>query len=366
VKVAYVNGLCVQHDAISNSVAHEIRTLQRHDLEVKLFAYACDQRVPFQPVERIADIATAPDFLDADLVVFHFGIYYPLFDLLPLVPSSAKRLVVFHNVTPPELVPEARRDVIHQSFAQLSNMAWAHHVVCDSETNLRVLRDAGVRTPASVIPVAVDLPADAPQDKPSFNDDVVRLLFVGRFVEAKGALHLVEVVRHALRARADLLLRLDMLGNIGFSEPRVVEQLKAEFAQLREAFGSRVELALHGNGSDELKARLLADADLFVLPSYHEGFCVPVVEAIASGCRVVTYDNSNLPAISGGLSTLVPTGALPLLCDAALASIDEIRSVPWRTQGYAAYVEQASRHVAGFSPTTVSDRFMRLVGRLLN
>ena len=40
-KVAYVNGVCVHHDAISNSI-EEIRTLQAMGYEVKLYAYACD------------------------------------------------------------------------------------------------------------------------------------------------------------------------------------------------------------------------------------------------------------------------------------------------------------------------------------
>ena len=43
---------------------------------------------------------------------------------------------------------------------------------------------------------------------------------------------------------------------------------------------------------------------------------MPVLEALASGCKVISYDNSNLPAISGGLAQLVPTGDVAALAAA--------------------------------------------------
>ena len=47
------------------------------------------------------------------------------------------------------------------------------------------------------------------------------------------------------------------------------------------------------------------DAGVFVLPTRHEGFCVPIVEALAAGCKVIACDNSNTPAVTGGLASLV-------------------------------------------------------------
>jgi glycosyltransferase involved in cell wall biosynthesis len=59
---------------------------------------------------------------------------------------------------------------------------------------------------------------------------------------------------------------------------------------------------------DDVLAENYARADVLVIPSYHEGFCVPVVEAFASGAYVVAYDSSNLPNVVAGLGSLVPTG----------------------------------------------------------
>jgi glycosyltransferase involved in cell wall biosynthesis len=367
-KISYVHGICVKNDAISNSIHDEIIWLDsvgRHS--VRLFAYVCDwKNLPYTSVDQLRDVAFDEYFQSSELVVFHFGVFYPLFDLLPVVPFRARRVVVFHNITPREHVAAVHVETIDRSFKQMANIAFADDVVCDSETNVDVLRRAGIQTPSTVLPLAINGIVGAPASKPSHIDGRIRVAFIGRFVRSKGPMELLYALGQLLLRDAHSKVDLDMVGNLQFSEGALVEEIEARAKQLQERFSGRVRVAIHGNATEEMKGRILGDADIFVLPTYHEGFCVPILEALGNGCRVVCYDNSNTPTISGGFATLTPTGDQEALSWALQSVIEEIGSPNWLGSGdgsYAEYSRKTQKYVKQYSPERSKERFLRFVER---
>lgn len=368
-RVSFVTGICFEHDAISNAIRDEIRSLrQGGDVRIRLYALKCAQPdLPFHAVTGPEGVLLDPHFQASDLVVFHFGIHYPLFDVLPLVPRSAKRLVVFHNITPKQFVPDSLHDAIDKSFAQLTNILWADHVVCDSATNLEVLRRNGIYTPASVLPLAVHFDDNPPDTKPSFSDKRVRVAFVGRFMPAKGAHELISAMECVLETSGDVEFDLDLIGNLKFSIKGYVQDLREGIDRLARLFGKRVRARLHGDASESLKRAILRAADLFVLPTYHEGFCVPILEAYAAGCRVIVYENSNTPSISGGFATLVPPGNSECLAAAIAENTSFVCANGWTSgsgkNSYTAYTVTLRKHLEQFRPSEVDARFARLVRR---
>ena len=320
--------------------------------------------MPCTIVNRETDVIFDPYFQQCDMAVFHFGVFYPLFNVLLTAPKQARRIVVFHNVTPKHVLPAASHALIDRSMAQMANIAFADHVVCVSDTNLAVLREAGVNVPASVLPLAVHTRLAAPHAKPSFADDVVRIAFVGRLVQSKGPLDLLSVAGMLLAQDQRLRLRLDMVANLGFSDAQVVAAVRQQLERLGRQFGPRLDARLHGNAPEELKQQVLTEADVFVLPTHHEGFCVPILEALASGCRVVCYDNSNTPAVSGGLSVLVPTGDVAALALATGAEVERVLGAAWRSGGgYEEAGRRARAHLDCFSVDNVRARFLAFIGQ---
>src|SRR5262245_9350583 len=294
-KIAYINGICVQHDAISNAVRDEINWLRCVGHDVRLYAYSCEHSdLPFTQVEREADVAFDPHFQSCDLVVFHFGIFYPLFNLLLMVPLHSRRIVVFHNITPTQLLPPFAHELIDRSFVQMANIVFADQVICVSETNRDVLHQAGIQVPITVLPLAVHTELQAPQRKPSFDDGLMRVAFLGRLVKSKGPTDLLEAVSRVMDRDTSIRIKLDLVGNLNFSDESVVAEVRLRMQAMQRRLASRFEVNIHGNAPESEKQRILCDADVFVLPTYHEGFCVPILEALGSGCCVVTYDNSNL------------------------------------------------------------------------
>jgi glycosyltransferase involved in cell wall biosynthesis len=130
-------------------------------------------------------------------------------------------------------------------------------------------------------------------------------------------------------------------------------------------YSGRVKISIYGNAAEKTKLEVLQDADLFVLPTYHEGFCVPIIEALASGCRVISYDNSNVPDVSAGFAKLVETGNKAALTQAMSDVIDEIVS-DHDNDVYTAYTQKVKEYVSVFHPRKVEARFVTFVNELMD
>ncbi|GAB3392730.1 hypothetical protein GCM10027568_20590 [Humibacter soli] len=76
-----------------------------------------------------------------------------------------------------------------------------------------------------------------------------------------------------------------------------------------ELFRDLPRVVLLGRVEGDLIPGLIAGAEAVVVPSLHEGFGLPVLEAMAAGTVVVAAETSSLPEVAGGAAVLVaPTG----------------------------------------------------------
>jgi len=75
--------------------------------------------------------------------------------------------------------------------------------------------------------------------------------------------------------------------------------------------------------SDELVALFYSKADVFVYPSYYEGFGLPVLEAMTLGAPVVTSNTSSLPEVAGDAAILVDPNDFISLAEAILNVISD-------------------------------------------
>src|SRR5215475_2248786 len=73
-------------------------------------------------------------------------------------------------------------------------------------------------------------------------------------------------------------------------------------------------------------------ADVLVYPSFNETFGLPILEAMACGCPVVTSNTSSMPEIAGGAAVLSDPGD-PQSIASAIGEVLESRSDRLRDQG---------------------------------
>ncbi|MDA8357993.1 MAG: glycosyltransferase family 4 protein [Actinomycetota bacterium] len=238
-------------------------------------------------------------------------------DLAGIVAARDEPLVVnYHNVTPPELfAPWDNELARHQvrARAELSLLAGRATLgVAVSEWNRRDLVEAGFGATVVLPPIVsrttsvrLEAPAAAPgtvaregADRGTVAREGARWLSVGRLAPNK-ALEDAIAGLLAYRMRWDPRAELLVVG-----KPAVPSYATALGSFVRElGLGDAVRFA--GKVGDEELARAYDDADVLVVTSEHEGFCLPAVEAMARRVPVVAYAQGALPEVVDGGGVLL-------------------------------------------------------------
>ena len=211
----------------------------------------------------------------------------------------------YHNITPPEFFQPYDHAVAEACRAGLSEMkslrntpeaCWA-----DSEFNKKDLTDAGYICPIHTVPILVpfedyEQPADR-QIIETCRDDHVNFLFVGRIVPNKAQ---EDVIRAFAWYQKNIngKCRLFLIGNTSLNVYRNRLQEYIELLDIRN-----VIMPGHIRFS-EILAYYQA-ADVFLSMSRHEGFCVPLLEAMFFGIPIVARNTSAIPYTLGDAGLLL-------------------------------------------------------------
>jgi glycosyltransferase involved in cell wall biosynthesis len=287
-------------DAIGDS-ARKVRDLLRSAGHTSdLFAMTIDEDLrgdvrPFsEPAARAGQVT-----------IFHFALPSPMTEAFAALPGG--RVLQYHNITPAEffapydsalfrLAALGRREL--QTLVGRVDLALG-----DSEFNRQELEELGF-APTGVFPVAVNTAriTDAPR-RPALEkilaDGLINILFVGRIVPNKRIedhIRLAEVYKRYV----DSYYRFIFVGRYD-GIPRYYAQVRAlisEYRMLPDRFW------FTGPVSDDDLAAFYRWADVYVSLSEHEGFCVPLVEAMSADVPVLAYAAGAVPETLGGAGVL--------------------------------------------------------------
>jgi glycosyltransferase involved in cell wall biosynthesis len=221
--------------------------------------------------------------------LYHLSSGSPVADTIAARPEP--KMLDYHNITPAEFfdpwVPWGVEQA-HHGRAQLDAMLGvSFYAFADSAFNAAELRARGFDRTV-VVPPLFDtsrLTTEIDRDTATTLRDDRRgggadWLFVGRLTPSKAQHDLIKALA-CYRRLYDPRARLHIVGSsMGEDYPRALRGLAS-----RLGLGAAVRFS--GPVSDAALAAYYASADIFVCASEHEGFCVPVVEAMACGVPVV-------------------------------------------------------------------------------
>jgi len=288
-----------------------------------------------------------------DVVVYQFATASAM---APWLAARPETLVVnYHNITPPELMaPWDNHLALGQLRAQEDLRVLVPRTtlaVADSSYNQGHLAEAGFAVTAVIAPsAALDTGLTAARggaraERPGGSG--TRWLAVGR-VSPNKALESTIAALAVARAHGDPTATLLIIGKPATDS--YVAALRRYVAEM----GLAEAVTFAGHAGDAVVASAYAGADVLVVTSEHEGFGVPVVEAMSAGLPVVAFDQGAVPEVLGGAGVLVPDKD-PYALAASIA--DLLADAPRR----AGLREVGRRRLKEIDLESAADRFVDLL-----
>jgi glycosyltransferase involved in cell wall biosynthesis len=228
--------------------------------------------------------------LERDTVVLHYAVWTHALERFFDAPGP--RVLCYHNITPGELLREhnpALADLCDRARAALPRFrGQCAAVVADSEFNAQDLKASGVEG-AVTVPL-MSLPT---QVRRLDGGPGPVILSVGRLAPNKR-------VEDTLRAFALYQrYRSDQPTLVHVGPYHEFDGYRRELEKLARRLGAR-NVRFTGRVSRDERDAWYRRADAYICSSIHEGFCAPVIEAIANGVPVVARAAGAVPETLGG------------------------------------------------------------------
>lgn len=283
-------------DGVGNDVLaiHNYLKYEKN-VEAKIFYFSCSGKFN----EKDASIISAmPETRESDILIIHIAIFWNFLDKVKDIPG--RKIFVYHNITPYEFF---------EPFDQNNTLACKKGVeqvkaikdipvycLADSEFNKADLLSYGYKCPIDVLPIII--PFEDYNKEPDvetinrLNDGLTNILFVGRISPNKKQEDIINAFSY-YQKNINSSSRLILLG--GFEETDLYYKCLKEYTD--ELKVQNVEFTRHVPFEQVIAT--LKKADVFVCMSEHEGFCIPLLEAMHFEIPIVAYDSTAIKYTMG-------------------------------------------------------------------
>ncbi|MBU6423623.1 MAG: glycosyltransferase family 4 protein [Chloroflexota bacterium] len=289
-----------------------------------------------------------------DMLLMHFSIGHEVFDQLAKL--EARKVLVYHNVTPPEFFTGLNDHAAVHARLGLRQLAGlvprVGLAVGVSEYDAHDLGEMGFENVVTV-PILIDWSAyDVEPDASvlaSMTSRRTRILFVGRISPNKRQDDLIRMLAY-YRACIDKEAQLFLVGSF-----RDQPQYHARCLALRDTLGLQADVTFTGPVPMAGLVAYYRRASVFCSLSEHEGFGVPLLEAMRLGLPVVAYDAAAVGETLDGGGVLL---ARKDLAEAAEVCAAIVEDAALRER----LVTAGTRRVRDFASDAVAERTREALG----
>lgn len=271
-----------------------------------IYAEQIDPKLQNNGISGIKSIHEYQD--DADILICHVSVAWDY--MLTLGERPGHKIFIYHNITPPHFFKEyedpAAAERCGEGLKQLKSLRLVPSLcLADSTYNKAELEKAGYLCPVHVLPIICQFREQAAVRKDKI--DSVNILFVGRLAPNKKQHDILEafyIYHKNINPRSRLIL-------LGGGEDDYAEALKAYPRSI-----GLDGVTFTGHVSDSEKDAYYRNADVFLCLSEHEGFCVPLLEAMHYGIPIIAYKSSAVTETLGGAGLLLESKEPEIVAEA--------------------------------------------------
>jgi len=337
-----------QGDGVTSAMVYTRQILFDLGYPSNIYSEHIDQPLVAE-ISHIKNYSSCAD----NILLYHFSIGYDRHD--KVMQFADKKILVYHNITPAHFFPNTPhlQDASNLGRQQLEqSLSFFSGSYTDSAYNAAELHYYGYED-TRVIPVLVDLnkkknirPTQVLMEQHS---NTFNLLYIGRIVTNKCQDQLLDTL-FLLNQQGIDDIRLFIVG--GISEPDYFEYISRK----TDVLGLKDKVIITNKVTREDLAAYYEIADVYLSLSEHEGFGMPLLEAIQYGIPVLSYH-------AGGVATAM--GVKGLLefkaADRVAEKIIEIRNNP----SFRAEVTDSQKsHLTQFSYQNQKDKLSDFLSKL--
>lgn len=329
-------------DGVSNDVLAQQEMLRQAGYQCEIYTKIFDEKMK----ERRIDI----DQLhceETDLLLHHYSGYSQI--LQTVLEQPCKKVLVYHNITPPEFVTGDVKKHCEMGLEQLKTLKDRYEAyVGDSQFNLNDLIKLKVTDTGSVLPIPVEFGGPKPNKPVRTVHEGAQILFVGRYAPNKKQEDIIDIFSY-FHKYIDPKSRLRLIGN-----PDVMPEYTQMLREKRENSGCTESIELLGKVSDEELQSYYLESDALLCTSEHEGFCIPLLEAMWHQLPVFAYDAGAVRETMGQ-GGVVFTDKSPVVISYLLKTVLEDETI------LREIIEKQNRRLENFSRESVSAKLQEMI-----
>ncbi len=342
-------------DAIGNDTLTLKAAMTDMGYKTEIYAENIDKRLP-------ADSARKPDKIGSvsedDVIIYHLSTGTDL--TFSLGDYKCRKIMVYHNITPPEFfrpysfAAEKLTEYGYKGVEYLRDKI--DYVLAVSAYNKAELVRMGYTCPIDVRPILINFkdyeqtPDEAVMKK--YSDGKTNLVFVGRIAPNKKQEDVIRTFYCYRKLNPDS--RLILVGSY-----TGMENYYERLVKYAEILGISDDVVFTGHIKFPEILAYYRTAHAFVCMSQHEGFCVPLAEAMFFNVPIIAYDAAAISDTLGGCGVLLDDNSP----DYAAAVIDRVLSDDKLRQHI---LDGQKKRLEDFTYERIRDTFEKLLKGFLN